>query len=95
MGIRKAIRQIQDLTPGAYAIVFEHRLAAAELAELKDLCLKSNIKVLLLTDARVVPLDQVFTLVAHVDEAEITKALMAQPNVTLEVTKTEAEAPHG
>jgi len=72
MGIRKAIRQIQDLTPGAYAI-----------------------KALLLTDARVVPLDQVFSLVAHVDEAEIAKALMAQPNVTLEVTKTEAEAPHG
>jgi DNA-binding MurR/RpiR family transcriptional regulator len=89
MSIRKAIRQIQELRPGAYAIVFEHRLEAKELNELKELCQKLNIKALLLTDARVVSLDQLFALVAKVDEAEIQKALNAKPEVELDVTETQ------
>jgi hypothetical protein len=78
MSIRKAIRQIEALTPGAYAIVFNHRLEAAELNELKEICQKVNIKALLLTDARVVPLSQVFAVVGNTNEVEIAKALEAK-----------------
>jgi len=76
MSIRKAIRQIQELTPErAYAIVFSEKLTAAELQELKGVCEKVHVKVLLLTGARVVNLEQVFTLVAKTDEAQLEKAL--------------------
>ena len=79
MSIRKAIRQIQALVPErAYAIVFEHKLDARELGELKTICESAHIRALLLTDARVVPLEQVFALVGKTDEMQITEALTAK-----------------
>lgn len=72
MSIRKSIRQIQKLAPERiYAIVFEHKLDAKELGELKEVCEKVKIRALLLTSARVVPLDQIFSIVAPTNEAEI------------------------
>lgn len=90
MSIRKAIRQIQSLVPErAYAIVFNHRLDAAELKELADICTKVHVKALLLTDARVVPLDQVFSVIGNTNEVEIAKALEARgETVALDVTET-------
>ena len=74
MSIRKAIRQIQELKPSRYAIVFDKPLNATELQELKQTCEQANIRALLLTNARVVPLDEVFALAAKTTEAEIARA---------------------
>lgn len=74
MSIRKAIRQIQNLRPEqAYAIVFEHKLDAGELEQLRNICEKAHIRALLLTDARVIRLDLVAGLVAKTDEAAAEK----------------------
>lgn len=76
MSIGKAIRQIQELQPHrGYAIVFNQRLKAEDLTQLKEVCQAGEIKVLILTDARVVPLDQLFAVVGKTDEGEISKAL--------------------
>ena len=78
MSIRKIVKQIQELAPErTYAIVISHRLAAQELAELKALCEKVHVKALLMTDARVVPLDQLFGIAAQTTEGEIAKAMGA------------------
>jgi hypothetical protein len=87
MSMSKAIRQIQELMPNrGYAIVFNQRLRAEDLKQLKEVCEKGQVKVLILTDARVVPLDQVFAVVGKTDEAQIAKALEPEP---LDVTEAQ------
>jgi hypothetical protein len=84
---KKVIQQIQELLPNkGYAIVFNQRLRAEDLNQLKEICQAASIKVLILTDARVVPLDKLAGVIGRADEAELAKVL--------DVTEAQPEPRH-
>jgi len=76
---KRVIRQIEELKAGQrYAVVFNERLSAADVTQLKAVCEKANIQVLILTNARVVPVNKLAAVIGeYADPVKVELASVA------------------
>lgn len=76
MSMRKIIQQVHELLPGKkYALVVNRPLTVKELQELKELCEAAHIFAVILTDTRVVPLEQLAAVVGLPAAESVLEAL--------------------
>lgn len=77
---KRIIRQIEELKDGQrYAIVFNERLTAGELGQLRTVCEGAHIQALILTNARVIPLAQFAGVIGEAAD-QVAELLAPAPN---------------